>query len=212
MKSRHVKSALRALSLTCAVAACVTVAADNSTAQQGGPPVPVERPDPFADMRERRQREAALRSAEIAPGRIKNDPRRARIGVAQVREDYKRLQVIRNEMVRALTSGGRLDYRRIAAGTAEVNKRASRLKNALALQSDDDAKSRTGAVELDDKRLKDALVNLCNGIIGFVEHPIFKSQGVLDVQETTGAGRLLQNIIDLSDGIRKSAAKLGKTD
>jgi hypothetical protein len=210
MQSRYAGLAFQAVGIVGLAVACIMFAAIPVKAQQG-PPLPVENPSPFADMINRRQREAALRGAEIVPGKRQADPQRIRQLVEQVREDYKRLQVIRNEMVRALTSDKPLDYKLVADRTTEINKRALRLKEALALQaSEEEAKRQLSPAELDAGQLKDALVNLCNGIITFVEHPMFKSPAVLDVQETTRASRLLNSIIDLSGGIRKNAGKFNK--
>lgn len=210
MQSRYAGLAFQAAGIVGLAIACIMLAAIPAKAQQGPPP-PVENPSPFADMINRRQREAALRGAEIVPGKRQSDPQRIRQLVEQVREDYKRLQVIRNEMVRALTSNKPLDYKLVAERTTEINKRALRLKEALALQApEEEAKRPPSPAGLDAGQLKDALVNLCNGIITFVEHPMFKSPAVLDVQETNRASRLLYSIIDLSGGIRKNAGKFNK--
>ena len=180
-------------------------------AQQGPPAVP-ERPDPFAELRERRQRETALRGAEMVPRRRGEDPRRAQIIIEQMREDYKRLQVLRNEMVRSLVSGAPLDYKRVLERTAEINKRASRLKTSLAFENPTADDKRQTQSELNGEQIKSALVDLCNGIITFIENPMFKSPGVVDAQESTRAGRVLYSIIDLSDDIRRNAAKLRKAN
>jgi hypothetical protein len=191
--------------------AYLAIAAIPALAQQGGPPPRIENPSPFADLINRRQRETALRGAEIMPGKKATDQRASQRLIAQVQEDYKQLQIIRNEMVRALKSNEPLDYKRIAERTTEINKRAGRLKDALAFQSlEQESKRPAAPAELDSGQLKEALVNLCNGIITFVESPMFKSPGAVDVQETNKAGRLLYNIIDLSNGIKKNAGKLGK--
>src|SRR5437773_7786903 len=52
---------------------------------------------------------------------------------AQVREDFTRIQVINNDMMQTVFVNGNLDRKRIAATTAEINKRAVRLNANLAL-------------------------------------------------------------------------------
>lgn len=211
MKSLCAGLACRAAVLVGAAVACLIMLAVPAMAQQPGPPPPVENPSPFADLRDRQQREASLRGAEMMPGKRQPDPRRSQQLLKQVSEDYKQLQVIRNEMIRALTADMPLDYKNIVERTAEINKRASRLKEALALRSpDEDLKKQSPSTNLNDGELKEALINLCNGIITFVESPVFKSPGVVDVQETAKASRLLHSIINLSGGIKKQAGKLGK--
>lgn len=200
------------MSLIVIAAAFFMLMPTTSIQAQTGPPPRVDNPDPFRDMRERRNREAALRGAEIVPRKTKDDPRRAQVMIEQLREDFKSLQVIRNEMVRALKAEKPLNYKDIADKTAEVHKRASRLKASLALNNIDADKDPVIQVAPGEEGMKDTLINLCNGIITFIESPVFKSPGVSNIKEATEARRVLQNIIDLSSGIKKSAESLSKTN
>src|SRR5215216_3680714 len=69
-----------------------------------GPPPPGNR-DPFGEARERQQREAQLRSAELV-GEVKlTDRRSVEAAVGQMKEDFRRIQVLRNGVVRHLQSG-----------------------------------------------------------------------------------------------------------
>lgn len=179
---------------------------------QTGPPPRIDNPDPFAEMRERRNREAALRGAAIVPRKTKDDPRRAQVMIDQMRDDFRNLQLIRNEMVRALKAEKPLNYKNVADETSEVYKRASRLKATLTLSSIDGDKNHATQVVLGQEQMRNALINLCNGIITFTESPVFKSPGVSNVKEADEARRVLQNIIDLSGSIKRSAEVLSKAN
>ncbi|MGH9944444.1 MAG: hypothetical protein ACRD9R_19015 [Pyrinomonadaceae bacterium] len=167
--------------------------------------------DPFADVRERRQREAALRGVGVGRGKNPADPRHAQRNFEQARQDFEHLQVIRNQWADALAADQTLDYGRISDEAADLKKRAGRLKAFFAFPSPDgDGKNQANRVGVSPEQMKDALARLCEGIINFVESPVFKSPGVLEVQASEQAGRTLQSIIDLSVGIRKNAERLNK--
>src|SRR5689334_12759699 len=100
---------------------------NSAQAQQTGPP-PVGNRDPFAEVRERQQREAQLRSAEMPAEVRKLDKRSEEAAAEQMREDFKIIQIRRNNLVRHLLSEKPFDYKFIAGEAEEINKRASRLK------------------------------------------------------------------------------------
>ena len=192
-------------------AVCVfTLAINSAQAQQTGPP-PVGDRDPFAEVRERQQREAQLRSAEIVGGIRKLDRRSADAAAEQMREDFKSLQVRRNNLVRHLLSEKPFDYKFIANESEEINKRASRLKTHLLREVAEEAKKDQGKqVEIADAQMKDALVTMVKRIDSFTENPVFKVPDVIDVQQSAKANRDLRHIILLSEGIRKTAERLSK--
>ena len=168
--------------------------------------------DPFSDVRERRQREAQLRSAEMVGPPKKADTRDLEAAAKQMREDFKGIQVMRNNVVRHLLSEKPLDYKFIASETEGINKRANRLKANLARESVEGEKKEGGKqVELGDNQMKDALVTMCKRIDSFTENPAFKLPDVVDAAQSMKAGRDLRDIILLSGRIVKLAEKLNKT-
>lgn len=194
-----------------AVACLFTLAMNSAQAQQTGPP-PVGDRDPFAEVRERQQREAQLRSAEILNGPRKLDKRSEEAAAEQMREDFKALQVRRNNLVRHLLSEKPFDYKFIAGETEEINKRASRLKTHLLREIPEaENKEQKKEVEIADAQMKDALLTLVKRIDSFTENPVFKVPDVVDIQQTAKADRDLRHVILLSEGIRKTAERLGKT-
>lgn len=194
------------------VAVCVFMLTISSAqAQQTGPP-PVGNRDPFAEVRERQQREAQLRSAEMMGGVKKLDKRSAEVAAEQMREDFKTLQIRRNNLARHLLSEKPLDYKFIASETEEINKRASRLKSHLLREvPEDEKKGQEKQVEISDAQMKDALLTMVKRIDSFTENPVFKVPDVVDVQQSAKANRDLRHILLLSEGIRKTAEKLNKT-
>jgi hypothetical protein len=183
----------------------------SAQAQQTGPP-PVGNRDPFAEVRERQQREAQLRSAEMVGGVRKLDKRSAEAAAEQMREDFKTLQIRRNNLARHLLSEKPLDYKFIAGETEEINKRASRLKAHLLREvPEGEKKGQEKQVEIGDAQMKDALLTMVKRIDSFTENPVFKVPDVVDVQQSAKANRDLRHILLLSEGIRKTAERLNKT-
>jgi hypothetical protein len=194
-----------------AVVCVFTLAINSAQAQQTGPP-PVGDRDPFAEVRERQQREAQLRSAEIVGGMKKLDRRSAEAAAEQMREDFKSIQVLRNNLVRHLLSDKPFDYKFIAGETEEINKRATRLKMHLLREvAEGEKKEQEKQGEITDAQMKDALVTMVKRIDSFTENPVFKVPDVVDVQQSAKANRDLRHIILLSVGIRKTAERLNKT-
>jgi hypothetical protein len=197
-----------------AVLCVLALAAAEARAQQPAPngPPPEGARDPFAEVRERQRREAQLRSAEML-GVVKPGSREAEAAAAQMREDFRRIQILRNNVARHVLSGKPLDYKFITGETEEINKRAARLKSHLMREVPaGEKKEPEKQPEVADERVKDALVTMCLRIDSFTENPIFKVPDVVNVEQSAKAGRDLRDIIRLSDGIRKAAERLEKAN
>lgn len=129
----------------------------------------------------------------------------------QMREDFRQIQIVHNEMMAAAFSVKPLDllnYKDISKATAEINKRAVRLKSTLRLpkpQIDGDQ----GLREMtNDEQMKVTLLALDNLIMKFVLNPSFTNTGVVDAQESAKASQALVRIIELTRHIRQSSARL----
>ncbi|HWW77850.1 MAG TPA: hypothetical protein VNZ44_20770 [Pyrinomonadaceae bacterium] len=191
------------------------LAAGAAVAQQpsaAGPPPPGNR-DPFAEARERQQREAQLRSAEMF-GEVKlTDRQSVEAAVGQMKDDFRRIQVLRNDVVRHLQSGKPLDYRFVARESDEINKRAGRLKTHLLREAPAGEKQvPEKQADIEDAQLTEALVRMCHRIDSFTENPLFKIPEVIDVKDAQRAGRDLRDILQLSEAVGKAADRLGKTN
>lgn len=177
-------------------------------AQRGRPSGPV---DMKREQRDREIREAKLRTAELGVAGAKIDQKRVEAAIAQVKQDFRQIQIVRNEMVRNLLAERPLDYKLISTETGEINKRADRLKTFLmAPIPEDKEKSYRNQVEFDSEEMKEALVRLCNLIAGFVDNPVLKTPDKVDVEQSAKAGGDLLSIIALSGNIKRSADKLNK--
>lgn len=197
--------------------ACLLLSAalsGTSAARQVGPSNPAPPPgmaNPKRAAIERQEREAILRNTGLTPRRVE-DMRGTQAAAEQVKQDFKRIQILRNNLVRHLAADGPLDYKVIAGESAEVNKRASRLRTYLVPQSQDGRDERPRSqIELEGELLRSALITLCQRIDSFTGSPVFKVLGVVDVEKSAAAGRDLQGIIRLSARIKEGAERMNKT-
>jgi hypothetical protein len=141
----------------------------------------------------------------------KADTRELESAAKQIREDFKDIQVMRNNVVRHLLSEKPFDYKFIASETAAINKRANRLSAHLTRESIEGEKKDGRSVELGANQMKDALVTMCKRIDSFTENPVFKLPDVVDAKQSAKAVKDLKDIVLLSQGIVKLAEKLNKT-
>src|SRR6185503_1030914 len=87
--------------------------------------------DRKSEARERQDREASLRNPGLGTPVPKEDQKRIEAVIEKMKEDFRRIQIVRNEMVRNLRAEKPFDYKLISDEVAEINKRADRLKNSL---------------------------------------------------------------------------------
>ena len=207
-----------------AVAAVFVLLATAAALGQGAPPGAPSptaggRPgvtSPRADTDARTHREARLRSAEIgatATGQMNR--RQLAAAIEQTRNDFKRIQVVRNDIIDLLVSRRPLDYRQLAEQVGEVNKSAHRLKSFLMKpaggeKSADEKKAEGAAPEYDEAGMRSALVKLCNTIHSFTGNPMFKNPEVVDARQPARAGGDLLAILDLSEAVKFNAERLAK--
>ena len=71
--------------------------------------------------------EGRLRSAELDAGAEEKNQKLLQAAIASMKEDFTRIQVLRNDIARNLIARKPLDYKLVSEQTAEINKRASRL-------------------------------------------------------------------------------------
>jgi len=147
---------------------------------------------------------------------MKNDAKAARERrrslFPQINEDFRRIQMIHNEIVRMLQPDKGLNYDRLADLTNDIKKRSERLRENLALpqpEKTDTPPTRSEAI--DEAHLKKTIADLHDVIVSFVANPIFKNLGVVDAKVVDAAGDNLNDIIDLSEEIKREAKLLGKT-
>src|SRR5712691_830572 len=95
-----------------------------------GPPPgagPPPNNNPNVGDRVRQIDEGRLRSAEVDAGTEEKNQKLLQAAIANMKEDFSRIQVVRNDIARNLVARKPLDYKLLSEQTAEINKRASRL-------------------------------------------------------------------------------------
>jgi hypothetical protein len=165
-----------------------------------------------------RERAFDLRMVEEEARRHPAAPRREpRLDVAQIREDFVRIQVVNYDLSdavsRSSSNGGAaaLDLKFIARSVADIKKRARRLKDNMVLPETENVFERPQMeVGPEVGQLKSSLSVLKKLIIGFVNNPIFREANVVDVQLSAKAKHDLEDIIELSEQIKKCSEKLNK--
>lgn len=140
----------------------------------------------------------------------KRDPK---LALAELQEDFKRLQVVNLEMVRALSKGGSLDLKFVGDSAEEIKKRAARLKVNLALPEPDKEgeKRRPAAPAMTLDQLKSSMLSLGKLVYGFIKSPFFREIDVINQEEATKVRQMLDDIVALSDRIKKNSEHLSKT-
>ncbi len=158
--------------------------------------------------------EAKLRSAEMDAGEEAENQKRILTAIANMKEDFTRIQVLRNDIARNLVAHKPLDYSVIAGQTAEINRRTHRL-NVYMLAHPPDKKEQDTPTDLKSEEMVGALVKLCKLIDSFTENPALKSAATIDAEKSekaradkAKADADLVAIIKLSDAIQKKAGDL----
>ena len=163
-----------------------------------------------------RDRNRAMDEHDREISRMKNDakaaPERRRNLFPQINEDFQRIQVIHNEMVRMLQSDKGLNYDRLEDLTDDLKKRGTRLRQNLALPERQKTEGQpTHSEAVDDTHMKKTIVALHDLIVSLVANPIFKNLGVVDAKVVDEARANLDKIIDVSEEIKREAKILGKS-
>jgi TolA-binding protein len=196
------KIAKRSTVLFCVLlTVCAAAVAARSQARYPGP--------------EARENNRSMDEYDRTLNRMKNDAKaateRRRNLFPQINEDFQRIQVIHNEIVRMLQPTKELNYDRLADLTADMKKRSARLRENLALPEPEPTQSQpTHSETIDEAHIKKTIADLHDVVVSFVANPIFKNLGVVDTKTVDSAGKDLDNLIDLSDLIKKEAKTLGK--
>lgn len=168
--------------------------------------------NPNLQDRARQVDESRLRSAEMGVGADEENQKRLQAAILSMKEDFTRIQVLRNDIARNLVARKPLDYQLVSDQAAEINKRASRL-NVYMRQSEDNEK--VNSPELKSEEMVGVLVRLCKLIDSFTENPALKNVTTVDLNEIgkikgekAKADRDLLAIIKLSGNIQKKSDAL----
>jgi hypothetical protein len=216
MKSLRIRRSIVAVRRMAAAVFLLFAAAITLLAQGPGGAGAPGRINPKDETTDQVNREAKLRSAEVGAAADQRSQKQFAAAIEQTKQDFKRIQLLRNDIVDRLVTKEPLDYKLLATQAEEINKRANRLKlflmkpETLAAKKDDEKKPAPPPVEYDEAAMKAALVKLCNTIHSFTGNPMFKTPGVVEAQQPVKAGGELLIIIELSESIKKNADRLAK--
>jgi hypothetical protein len=201
----------------CVVAAIFAVSLGASAWAQApaGPPAgagPPANNNPRIEDRSRQVNEKRLRSAEMDAALESENQKRIQAAIVHMKEDFTRIQVLRNDIARNLVARKPLDYVLISKQTAEINKRANAINNYMVARAPEETeeKPKVGADEM-----VGSLVKLCKLIDSFTENPTLKNAATVDVktvekakEEKARADQDLRAIIKLSESIKKKSDSL----
>ena len=197
------------------VAAIFSLSLTGTTMAQGKPAGagPPPNNNPNVQDRFRQVDEGKLRSAEMDAGTDEKNQKLVQAAIANMKADFTRIQVLRNDIARNLVAHKPLDYRLISEQTAEINNRASRLNVYLRAHVAEDEKE--DSLELKNDEMISALVRMCKLIDGFTENPALKNAATIDSKDVAkakenkaNADRDLLAIIKLSSSLRKESERL----
>ena len=151
------------------------------------------------------QREMRLRNLD---GQNKQaTEKQQRLALVQIKEDFERMQVVNNEMMRVVVKSSTLDHKLVSQSLEEINKRARRLKENLKMQDYEV----TGAGEEKAATVADvkaSLVTLDDFIMSFVKSPLFQNPQVIDTNQRAKAGSDLAKIIGMSRDAKKMLVRI----
>ncbi len=139
-------------------------------------------------------------------GRQPSDPKRSQAMMDQVGEDFHRILILHNAIVRAIAANRSLSNEFISDATGEIRKRSSRLQSSLKLHKPEPAAENRDP-DLKGLDTKDELILLCRTIESFVQNPIIETPGTVDVHQLEKARRDLESVVELSGAIKKRADK-----
>jgi|SRR2546421_9401618 len=187
-----------------------TIMAQAKPAGVGPPP----NNNPNLDDRARQVDEGRLRSAEADAGSEEKNQKLVQAAIVNMKEDFSRIQVLRNDIARDLVAHKPLDYSLVLEQTAEINKRASRLNVYMRARAAE-AERENNLPELKSEAMIGALVRLCKLIDSFTENPALKNAATIDSKDVAkakenkaDADRDLLAIIKLSGSLRKESENL----
>ena len=201
----------------CVAAGVFAVSLGASAWAQGGPPPGAGMPannNPRIEDRAREVNEQRLRSAEVDAAVESENQKRIQAAIVHLKEDFTRIQVLRNDIARNLVARKPLDYVLIVDQTGEINKRANEINTYMMARSPDD-QAQDKPPDLKSDEMVGALVKLCKLIDSFTENPTLKNAATLDAKEVekakeekARADKDLLAIIKLSENIKKTSDSL----
>lgn len=178
-----------------------------------GMPSPAEI-NPKREDRARHDNEVRLRTVGMEAGAEAENQKHIQAAITNMKQDFTRIQVLRNAIARNLVAHKPLDHNLITLQTAEINKRAQRL-NVYMLAHAAETREQNNPSDLQSEEMVGALVKLCKLIDSFTENPALKDAATINAKESekakvekAKADADLLAIIKLSEIIHKKSDSL----
>jgi hypothetical protein len=131
--------------------------------------------------------------------------------LAEVNEDMSRLKTLNQGIsTQAAATDEQLNYKSILDNLSEINKRAKRLGSDLSLPPAKKEEKRNVDKDFGKGALQPGLLELHKLLDSFLNNSIFSDTGAVDLHLAAQARGDLDNIIVLSEILRKSVDKHGK--
>lgn len=225
MKKNHTTPPL--LAAACAALLCLLAPAAEARAQ-ARPPQPHRPPGegtrspthrPISEAPPSiRERQLKMRDMEDELSRPEPVRRPSEEAMAEVAQDYRRIQLVNNQMMGKVMPAAAPDYKLIEESAGEIRKIAERLRHNLMLP--EPAAAPTGPAEAGKaaapaaaetaEQLKKALLLLDRSLMSFVRSPLFQNTEVLDAEVAAKASRDLADVIARSRLAAADAERLRK--
>lgn len=158
------------------------------------------------------QRSWNLRMLSIMAAQKRPSKFNSERAISQVQEDFTRIQQINKPLGLMALGKSTLDLKFVTRSATEINKRAERLKENLALPGSPEPPTVHGAYLVESSnQLKTPIVDLARLILDFTSNPFFKETGVVGA-DAFQARRDLEAIIELSSSVRELSKKLSESD
>jgi hypothetical protein len=151
------------------------------------------------------QREMRLRN--LGEQNKQTSEKQQKLALAQIKEDFERMQVVNNEMMRVVSTSDSLDSKLVSESLEEINRRAKRLKENLRMQ-DVEAKEPGDNKVAGVAEVKASLSTLDDFIMSFVQSPLFQNPKLIDANQRAKAGSDLANIIGLSRDAKRMIGRV----
>jgi hypothetical protein len=167
--------------------------------------------------RAKSERDLAAREWQLRNiGKVKRvdvDIAPAQVPLGKVKEDYEGIQEANNNLLSMLSARKEIDYKLVGDAANDIRKRAGRLRSYLiTLELVPDKERKRNLSEMELAEMKPALLTLDASIVSLIRSPVFKEFGkVVDLESSTKALNDLDNIIDLSERIKRSVDRSLKT-
>lgn len=153
-------------------------------------------------------REHQMGELERAPAKKRD----AKDVMAEVNDDMARLGVLHDGITSALAANNQpLDAKAFLDKAVEIKLRGTRLRTDLALPVDDKAQKRDVLKSVDSATLQTVVSVLDKLLESFLHNPVFTDTGAVDLQLAAKARQDLEDIIVVSEKVRKTAEKLSKS-